>query len=288
MSEQQKRLHGKHTQAPQRTLSSRIRQLTSADRLTLRTHGPDDVLSYSHARVLLKGDWCLLYQALERASIEDPDVVTVDRLVTHAALALAARSLAVHIQDHRSLYYRSGVAELHIGLPDELLLCASTVWGDTDAASLITDLQAAVESARQARDSYKDTPHVFWPVVGGFYSAPDAQPEPSSATWSDVMEHPERYALIPLHVTARFVVGANSPVRNNIGSERHGKIDWWLCRHCGRCYQDGERRIVAGRNMCPYLDCQGQVVGDTMSWDDARLRNADLPQVPRTGSIYPL
>jgi hypothetical protein len=289
MSKQRKQDHQRQIHAPKHaSLPPALHPLTN-DWLAERADRPDSVIIVCHVRVLLKGDWHLLYQVLEQASIEAPDLTTVDRLITHAVLALAARSLAVHIDHHQSLYRQAGLTELHIGLPDERLLLASTVWGDTETASLFAELQSAVENASRARALNSGIPtNVFWPVVGGFYCEPDKRPEPSSATWSDVTTHPKRYALVPLRVTARLAIVYGSQGKEDLWSARREVSDWWLCRRCGRCYQDGERRIVTGRVMCPYIDCHGEVGRDALTWEYIRARNPLLPKVPGTGIVYPL
>lgn len=69
--------------------------------------------------------------------------------------------------------------------------------------------------------------------------------------------------------------------------EGHSGVgDWLWCMCCGRCYQAGEYRLEGKRQMCPYSECHGDTVLDSMWWYGARIRQNSYPEVPERGVQY--
>ncbi len=60
------------------------------------------------------------------------------------------------------------------------------------------------------------------------------------------------------------------------------------CLHCERSYQHGESRRANGLQMCPYPDCDGDVVLDQWKWSRVRKANPSYPETPIRGETYPL
>ena len=78
---------------------------------------------------------------------------------------------------------------------------------------------------------------------------------------------------------------------------------WCWCMHCGRCYKKGEYRVVKMRknsfeykfaisegldpdyHLCPYEDCDGDVVIDCNSWFE---NLPDRPKIPERNKVYPM
>lgn len=259
----------------------------------MHTPEPDDERVCVQVRVLIQGDWHLLYQTLKYARIDDQDIdlkfERLNLLVIDAARGRAASFLMAHIYDHQSLYAQCGVTDLHIDIPDEAFCSDLTVWGDSDADVFFDLLRSAVENAQRARKEYTGLPaNVFWPVVGGFYCAPEAQLVPTPALWDAIRTFPQYYALVPLRVTARLAAAVSSHPRSTStsGSAWPTHAQWWHCCRCGRCHQYGERRIVAGRDLCPHPDCLGEIGRDMRCWVHARLRHTYLPIIPQSGMVY--
>lgn len=69
-----------------------------------------------------------------------------------------------------------------------------------------------------------------------------------------------------------------------------GSYIW--CLHCGRTYRDGEflKTAVGGfrdYQACPYEDCDGDAVIDSVPWEDIRRDNPGYPAKPERGVTYP-
>ena len=62
---------------------------------------------------------------------------------------------------------------------------------------------------------------------------------------------------------------------------------WMWCLHCERCYQAGEYRQVGEWQMCPYPDCEGDTVLDSVDWSQRRQYHPDYPVRPDRNKIYP-
>ena len=60
------------------------------------------------------------------------------------------------------------------------------------------------------------------------------------------------------------------------------------CLHCERTYIRGEYRPIGGLQMCPYADCDGDVVIDAWEWSTVREQHPSYPENPVEGVVYPL
>jgi len=93
-----------------------------------------------------------------------------------------------------------------------------------------------------------------------------------------------------------------------------GPSRWMWCLHCQRaylygCYRDGERfetdqgfaqavmecgdqeaidMLQDCMQLCPYPDCNGDAVMDSMTWEWLREYHPEYPEVPQPGVMYPL
>jgi hypothetical protein len=77
----------------------------------------------------------------------------------------------------------------------------------------------------------------------------------------------------------------------------HGDCDakYLWCLHCERTYRPGQYRIAESDGMefqmCPYDDCDGNVVIDAWDWEKVRVTEAGTPRYPEhpaPGASYPL
>ncbi len=62
---------------------------------------------------------------------------------------------------------------------------------------------------------------------------------------------------------------------------------WIWCLHCERCYQVGEYRQVGDWQLCPYADCDGDTVLDSVVWEQRRQYHPDYPVTPERDRPYP-
>jgi len=68
---------------------------------------------------------------------------------------------------------------------------------------------------------------------------------------------------------------------------RKGMTVW--CLHCERIYYVGEFKADAELfELCPYLDCDGNTVLDSIPWVHIRNQHPEYPQKPQKGIVYPL
>jgi len=77
----------------------------------------------------------------------------------------------------------------------------------------------------------------------------------------------------------------------NIQSMAFGrKVGSWVwCLHCQRCYQVGEfRKDKDGLESCPYTDCDGDTMFDSVPWEGIREMHPDYPEIPEKDKKYPL
>ncbi len=63
---------------------------------------------------------------------------------------------------------------------------------------------------------------------------------------------------------------------------------WVWCLHCERCYQAGEYREIDELQMCPYQDCNGDTVLDSVPWSDIRSKHTEYPTTPERNKVYSL
>lgn len=65
-----------------------------------------------------------------------------------------------------------------------------------------------------------------------------------------------------------------------------------FCLHCERTYPHGEYRSIFLDGdilqMCPYENCDGDVVMDSKEWSSIREHHPDYPETPQRGTVYPL
>jgi len=66
------------------------------------------------------------------------------------------------------------------------------------------------------------------------------------------------------------------------------KGTWVWCLHCERCYQAGEFREVDGLQMCPYSNCDGDMVMDSWNWEEIRANHPEFPREPEREKVYPM
>jgi len=62
---------------------------------------------------------------------------------------------------------------------------------------------------------------------------------------------------------------------------------WLWCLHCNRTYEHGKFRLIGDLQMCPYADCDGDVVIDSVIWSEVRREHSHYPEVPAPGVVYP-
>jgi hypothetical protein len=70
-------------------------------------------------------------------------------------------------------------------------------------------------------------------------------------------------------------------------NEKELDIGYKWCLHCERTYGIEECRHINDLDMCPYEDCDGDVVWDGLSWEDIRRYHPEYPEVPVKGVKYP-
>lgn len=85
--------------------------------------------------------------------------------------------------------------------------------------------------------------------------------------------------------------------RDDIFGEIPQGTTMW-CLHCERTYPHGEFREIKDPHpipgeddtlqMCPYEDCDGDVVIDSKEWDWVLEKHPDYPETPKHGEVYPL
>lgn len=69
----------------------------------------------------------------------------------------------------------------------------------------------------------------------------------------------------------------------------HGKSsDHLWCRVCTRAFPNGTYRQDGDMRRCPYAGCSGHSTVDAVEWAKVQLSNAGYPQVPVTGTAYPM
>jgi hypothetical protein len=62
---------------------------------------------------------------------------------------------------------------------------------------------------------------------------------------------------------------------------------WMWCLQCERCYQAGEYRQVGEWQLCPYADCGGDTVVDSVLWEQRRQYHPEYPVSPERNTVYP-
>jgi hypothetical protein len=63
---------------------------------------------------------------------------------------------------------------------------------------------------------------------------------------------------------------------------------WIWCLHCARCYQAGEYRQQGAWQMCPYPDCDGDTIVDSVLWSQRCQFHPEFPTIPERNKVYPL
>jgi hypothetical protein len=63
---------------------------------------------------------------------------------------------------------------------------------------------------------------------------------------------------------------------------------WAWCLSCERCYAQGSFRWSLHQQMCPYVDCNAELVASTRSWSEVRRVNPHYPETPQIQHHYPL
>jgi len=64
------------------------------------------------------------------------------------------------------------------------------------------------------------------------------------------------------------------------------RSNYLRCLHCERTYERGKWRTLRGFQMCPYLDCDGDAVIDTLNWAAIRDGHPEYPERPTWGAVY--
>ena len=64
------------------------------------------------------------------------------------------------------------------------------------------------------------------------------------------------------------------------------RSNYLWCLHCERTYERGKWRTLRGFQMCPYLDCDGDAVIDTLNWAAIRDGHPEYPERPTWGAVY--
>ena len=68
-------------------------------------------------------------------------------------------------------------------------------------------------------------------------------------------------------------------------------VEWKICLHCERAYQDGWFKLVQGHvghyEACPYPSCDGGAMGDGFDWKQIRSNHVEYPETPEMGVVYP-
>lgn len=77
--------------------------------------------------------------------------------------------------------------------------------------------------------------------------------------------------------------------RDNIfGKLPQGTFMW--CLHCERTYLHGNYRTMMFGDflmqLCPYEDCGGDAVIDSIEWEDIREDHPEYPEYPTHGEMY--
>lgn len=62
---------------------------------------------------------------------------------------------------------------------------------------------------------------------------------------------------------------------------------WLWCLQCERCYQAGEYRQVGKWQLCPYAECGGDTVVDSVLWEQRRQYHPEYPVIPERHTPYP-
>jgi hypothetical protein len=59
------------------------------------------------------------------------------------------------------------------------------------------------------------------------------------------------------------------------------------CASCARTYPNGVHRSVAGRKMCPYVDCEGNADDQALDWSFLKQQRPNYPITPWMAVKYP-
>jgi hypothetical protein len=240
--------------------------------------------------VLLEGIWSSL-DAMIRcqagSASESDEMRALDTLVELAAPALAQQALHQHLFEHAQIYHQHGLRALWFRRLPATESHDTTIWGELNPKDIVPELGGALTVATQARATVPQVPSsIFWPLVGGFFSAVDNSPQIAPQTWERIVAHPEQYTLLRLHTTASYSnASEGAPQNNQIVATDHDSA-WRYCQHCRRAAQNDEYILWENRRLCPYW-CTGEIGWHTIDWEVIHGINPNYPVVPRAWTVYP-
>ena len=71
-----------------------------------------------------------------------------------------------------------------------------------------------------------------------------------------------------------------------------GSSEFQWCLHCQRASKKGNYKLVPYDSdyylLCPFDDCDGDIMMDIVDWDSYREGREDLPELPEEGKLYSL